>query len=202
MSDFTYEQTNGKARLETYEWDNTWIEHAGKEIERVLYVGDSISCNIRRLATEKAQGLFFDGFGTSKAVDNPFLCESVSIFAKQQGDRKAVLFNNGLHGWHLEDESEYARWYEDTVRFLIEEFSGTPIVLVLTTHVADEQRNARVLTRNRVVREIAEKYGLSVIDLYTPSMESAHLLRDGVHYLPEGNDILAQALVNGVKELL
>ncbi len=203
MSDFTYEQQNSKTCFETYEWDNTWIEHADKEVRRVLYIGDSISCNIRRIVTDKAQGrLFVDGFGTSKALDNPYLKDAVRLFAGQQGSREAVLFNNGLHGWHLEDTTEYAAAYEDFVRFLVKEFAGTPICLVLTTHVSNQERNARVLTRNRVAADIAAKYALPVLDLYTPALEAAELLRDGVHFQPEGNQILAEALLKTLKEML
>ena len=201
--EFTYENENRTNRLETYEWDNTWIEHADKEVRRVLYIGDSISCNIRGIVTSKAGGkLYFDGFGTSKAVDNPYLKESVHLFGLQQGEREAVLLNNGLHGWHLEDETEYARLYEDFVCFLMEEYQGTPLSLVLTTFVENEERHQRVQVRNQVVQAIAKKYGLPVIDLYTPSKEIPHLLRDGVHFQPAGNDVLATALLTAVKENL
>ena len=203
MSDFTYESQNSKARLETYEWDNTWIEHADKQVRRVLYIGDSISCNVRRIVTAKAGGeLYVDGFGTSKAVDNPFFKDAVRLFGRQQGKREAVLFNNGLHGWHSEDETEYARFYEDYVNFLREEFADAPLFIVLTTFVSSEERCKRVQVRNRVACEIAAKYDLPVIDLYTPSAEIVHLLRDGVHFQAEGNDILAEFLLKEIRKNL
>ena len=31
MSDFTYEATDVNVRYETYEWDNTWIDHANDQ---------------------------------------------------------------------------------------------------------------------------------------------------------------------------
>ena len=63
-----------KTKLEMFEWDNLWIEHADKEdIKRVLYIGDSISCGVRQVATSISNGeIYFDGFGTSKALDNPY----------------------------------------------------------------------------------------------------------------------------------
>ena len=114
--------------METYEWDNVWWEQTNKtDTPRVLYIGDSISCGTRRKATEiSKEQLLFDGFGTSKAVDNPYLIDSIRLFAKQQGNRSAILFNNGLHGWHLQDETEYKQYYEKMIQFLINEFSGTP----------------------------------------------------------------------------
>ncbi len=84
MNDYTYELKNRHERLETYEWDNVWWEQANtKDVPRILYIGGSISCGIRRIATEIADGeFFFDGFGTSKALDNPYFAESIRLFAK------------------------------------------------------------------------------------------------------------------------
>ena len=205
MADMTYEFEDRQQRLETYEWDNVWWEHANTvDVPRVLYIGDSISCGTRREATATAEGkIFFDGFGTSKAVDNPYYADTLRLFAKQQGKREVVLFNNGLHGWHLDDETDYAREYEKMVCFLMKEFEGTPILLVLTTHVANEERDARVQVRNRVVCELAKKYGLSTVDLYTLTKEHSELLgNDGVHLSKEGYQLLASTLVGRVKEFI
>ena len=205
MSDMTYEFEDRQQRLETYEWDNVWWEHASiVGIPRVLYIGDSISCGTRKIATATAERkIFFDGFGTSKALDNPYYAPALHLFAQQQGERKVVLFNNGLHGWHLGDETDYSREYEKMICFLLKEFEGTPLVLLLTTHVANEERDARVQARNRVVFELAKKYGLSVIDLYTVTKEHSELLSpDGVHFSKEGYQLLASILVERVNEII
>ena len=92
MEKFSYEQQDRKEKYETYEWDNTWLEHADKFCEnRIFYIGDSISCGIRTVATSKTNNkLLFDGLGTSKGIDNPFFKKSTSktqkscfAFAKQ-----------------------------------------------------------------------------------------------------------------------
>ena len=168
MSDLTYEFETKKQKLEKYEWYNVWWEQTARnDAPRVLYIGDSISYSTRRVATATSNGeILFDGFGTSKALDNPYYTESLSLFARQQGERSVIIFNNGLHGWHLDDETEYATEYEKMVRFILKEFEGTPLLLVLTTHVANEERDARVQVRNSVVCGLAEKYALPVIDLY------------------------------------
>lgn len=86
MQNFTYENENRNEKLETYEWDNTWIDHADDtKTKRVLYIGDSISCATRTLATAKSdEKILFDGFGTSKGLDNPFLKECIKIFGKHR----------------------------------------------------------------------------------------------------------------------
>ncbi len=203
MSHFTYERETNGTRLETYEWDSVWWEQTGNRVaERVLYIGDSISCKTREAATRAADGaLLFDGFGTSKALDNPYFFESVRLFARQQEARCAVIFNNGLHGWHLDDATEYPAAYERAVRFLLSEFPEAPLYLILTTSVANTEREARVRARNAAVAAIAERYSLPVIDLYAVSAEYAHLrAHDGVHYTPEGYAKFAEAIVSALRE--
>ena len=191
-------------KLETYEWDNLWIEHANKDdIKRVLYIGDSISCGVRQVATSISNGeIYFDGFGTSKALDNPYFKDSLHLFALQQGKREVVVFNNGLHGWHLDDEKEYPKAYEEMIKFLLEEFKGTPLVIVLSTYVANIEDNKRVIKRNEEVLKLAEKYNLPYVDYYSVAEENKDNLTDGVHFYSEGYKSLAEALVKKVKELI
>lgn len=202
MKEFTYENQNNNKRYETYEWDNTWIEHANNtDAKRVLYIGDSISCGIRRIATELTnEKILFDGFGTSKGIDNPYLMDSIKIFAAQQGKRDVILFNNGLHGWHLDDEIEYKEYFENVIKFLLENFKNIPLMIVLTTFIANEEREKRVVIRNKSAVEIAKKYDLPVIDLYAESKTNQKYLKnDGVHFLKKGYVKLAKKIVAEVK---
>ena len=200
MPNFTYQKVK-QPQYETYEWDNVWLEHADEpERKRVLYIGDSISCGTRHIATELTEGqILFDGFGTSKALDNPYFQDALRLFAAQEGQRSAVLFNNGLHGFHLEDTAEYRAGYEEMVRFLLREFGTTPIFILLTTHIADEAQNQRVLLRNTAAREIAKEYNLPVIDLYAVSESIAAQLTDGVHFTQDGYRVLAEKLIEALK---
>ena len=201
MSNFTYEYSTQTA-LETFEWDNTWIDHANDcKTARVLYVGDSISCGVRKLCTDRSEGKFlFDGFGSSKALDHPTFFECVRLFATQQPRRNAILFNNGLHGWHLGDRDEYAAYYERMICSLRETYPKTPLYLVLTTAVADESTNLRVRARNEVALSLAEKYALPTIDLYTVSEEYVALRStDGVHYTKEGYEKFADFILSTIQ---
>lgn len=205
MNSFTYEFENHCEQLETYEWDNVWWEHADKlNLSRVLYIGDSISCATRRKATSIADGrLFFDGVGTSKALDNPYFADSIRLFARQERERDAILFNNGLHGWHLDDEIQYKQEYEKMILFLLQEFENTPLILVLTTHVKDSVRDARVITRNCVVSDLAEKYNLPVVDAYAITKKYEEFISDdGVHLTEEGYQLLAKKIVEKVEEVI
>ncbi len=203
MSNFTYQEKETLNSLETFEWDNVWIDHAtDNELPRVLYIGDSISCGTRRVATlATGEKLLFDGFGTSKGLDNPFFKESVLLFAKQQPHRNAIIINNGLHGWHLNDDEEYGKYYKEMLNFLQDSFKNTPIYIVTTTYVEREERKDRVVARNKVAIKLAEELGLEVIDLYKVSADNPKLLGgDGVHFSPEGYETLAKTILEKLSE--
>lgn len=204
MRDLTYEFDTKNTVLETYEWDNTWIEFANdKFANRILYIGDSISGDTRYYLNELLNdNALVDRFGTSKSLDNPYFFESLKVYTKQLPKIDAILFNNGLHGWHLNDDSEYPAHYEKMLEFLIKEYN-VPIYIVLTTFVKDIERNNRVIERNSAVLKIAEKYNLKTIDLYTASKENSFMMfEDGVHFVQEGYKLLAQTIYNGLKENL
>ena len=203
MSRFTYESEINGTPLETYEWDNVWIAQTANLVrKRVLYIGDSISCGTRNIATSLSEGRYlFDGFGTSKALDNPFLFDSIRLFVSQLTKTETVIFNNGLHGWHLNDETEYPEFYEKVIQFLLSEFEGKKIFLVLTTSVADSDREKRVKARNKAVCELAEKYSLPVIDLYSTSVEYVNFrIDDGVHYISDGYRKFAAEILGKIGE--
>ena len=174
MSDFTYEADKKLPGLETYEWDNTWWEHApDTSLPRVLFIGDSISCGHRRMVTPLLDGkAWVDGFGTSKAVDNPWFIRSLELFVSQMPHCEMILFNNGLHGFHLSTE-DYAAHYGRMVDELRALYPDTPMTLILSTPVRDRadlskfaENNAQVCARNDAVRAIAAERGLPVLDYY------------------------------------
>ena len=184
MSDFTYETENRSNKFETYEWDNIWIEHANeKGSKRAAYIGDSISVGTRRIATARTNGeILFDGFGTSKALDNPYFKDSIRLFLNQVPNIDTVLFNNGLHGWHLDDKTEYRTLYDEMIKFILGEIKDAKLYILLTTAVVRGNDNERVKLRNIAARKIAEKYSIPVIDLYdVVSANINEISHDGIH---------------------
>ncbi len=204
MNDFTFEKGNIKTALETYEWDNVWIEHASDtEHERVLYVGDSISCGTRRIATERSgEKIYFDGFGTSKALDNPYFIPALDLFVSQlPKSPEVIIFNNGLHGWHLDDTTDYGVYYDKFLRHLTEKYKKSRIYVLLTTAIIDEVKNPRVKARNKVATELAGKYSLPVIDLYSLVNENTELIwEDGVHPTTELYGMIADKIIGEIKK--
>ena len=88
-------------RFETYEWDNVWLEHADTpERKRVLYIGDSISCGTRHIATNMTDGqILFDGFGTSKSLDNPWFMDNLRLISivTHVADAKSCVLHPASH---------------------------------------------------------------------------------------------------------
>lgn len=205
MDNFTYENNDRVTPLETYEWDNVWIQRTDdKKSPRVLYIGDSISCALRVFGNGVTkEEILIDSFGTSKAIDNAYFWDALRLFSLQEGHRDIVLFNNGLHGWHLDDEKDYPAYYERMLCKILDEFKDSKVVIVLTTAVAKEERHERVKVRNGFVKTIAGKYGLDIIDLYEISSENMDLLGDdGVHFTADGYQKISEYLVDEIRKIL
>ena len=202
MSDFTYETENRSNRYETYEWDNIWIEHANEmNRKRVAYIGDSISVGTRRIATAHTnEEILFDGFGTSKALDNPYFKDSIRLFLNQVPNIDVVLFNNGLHGWHLDDETEYKALYNEMIKFILGEIKGAKLYILLTTAVVRGNDNERVKLRNIVAREVATKHSIPVIDLYNiVSTNLNEIWTDGIHPTEPLYEKIADEIIRNIR---
>lgn len=184
-------------QLETYEWDSPWWEHTeNKTSPRALYIGDSISNGTRPKLNEiSGEKMLFDGFPTSKALDNPFFIPSLKLFMSQSQRLDLILFNNGLHGWHLSD-AQYEKHYRETLDFLVKK--GVPVYVVLTTFLPlDPERNTVAEHRNAIAGKLASEYGLGVIDLYSVSaaLTSDAYCGDGVHFHNDGYIALAEKIL-------
>ena len=187
-------------RLETFEWDNIWWEHTeNNTAKRILYVGDSISCGTRRFVTELSNSeILCDGFGTSKALDNPYLKPALELCLKQQHKCDAILFNNGLHGFHL-SAADYEWYFDDMLQFLCR--TDKPVCVLLSTDILnDPDRNEVVNERNQIAAALAQKYNLPCIDLHAvaASHPDCHV-PDGVHFTDEGYKLLARCILESLQ---
>lgn len=180
----TFEYRTGGEMLENKEWDRYWIESARDcTTSRIWMIGDSITNGIMETFNDIMDYPYpVDGYVTSKSIDNPYLIPMIELFSRQQRYRNVIIFNNGLHGWHLNDTTDYAAYYEKTVAFLVETYPETPLFLSLCTHLQDAEMDKRVVSRNNVIHSVAKKFNLPVIDHYTIVKNNPDLLcRDGVH---------------------
>ena len=98
---------------------------------------------------------------------------------------------------------EYAEHYENMVKFLLEEFAGTTIALVLSTTVKKEETAKKVLERNNAVLQIADKYNLPIIDIHTTSVARLNEIdEDGVHFGQAGYMPFAEVIAKRLAELV
>lgn len=126
---------------------------------------------------------------------------TLSLFVSQLPKVELILFNNGLHGWHLDDSTDYAKFYDEMVVCLIDNYPDIPLILVLTTYIKNETRLERVKVRNNEVLKIAEKYQLPVIDLFKVTEKNKeHLSEDGIHFTQEGYNIIAKEIVSAISK--
>jgi len=208
---FTYE-TEQTVELETYEWDNLWWEHANDKEgkERILLIGDSISCGYRGFVNEYLKGeVYADGLGTSKGLDNEYFFSLIGYVIRQQKNGKLIQFNNGLHGWHLSIQ-EYRECYLEFIRYFKEMYPEKKLVIALTTPVRKsgdinqlDARNEEVIARNQAVLAIAESEGVAVNDMYAPLIgHPEYYSPDGVHLTAEGYRVLAKQTCEIIRELL
>ena len=206
---FTYE-VERERMLETYEWDNIWWEHAeDEEKNRILLVGDSISCGYRgfinKILDKKA---FADGIGTSKSLANDSLIALIDYVFVQKKNYKIIQFNNGLHGWHLSAD-EYEYYYDKTIKHIKEKYPEVKVVIALTTPLRNKEKideydkqNAMVKERNNAAIKVAKKHGLAVNDLYSVIEDFPQYYKnDGVHLNDEGYEKLAQKCVEVFKNI-
>ena len=206
---FTYE-VERERMMETYEWDNIWWEHAeDEEKNRILLVGDSISCGYRgfinKILDKKA---FADGIGTSKSLANDSLIALIDYVFVQKKNYKIIQFNNGLHGWHLSAD-EYEYYYDKTIKHIKEKYPEVKVVIALTTPLRNKEKideydkqNAMVKERNNAAIRVAKKHGLAVNDLYSVIEDFPQYYKnDGVHLNDEGYEKLAQKCVEVFKNI-
>lgn len=209
----TYETKNAENALETYEWDDVWFDHAeDSSLPRALILGDSISRGCRHVLVKKTiDFLHADNYASSKALDNAAFKPMLETVFSQEKNLKVVSFNNGLHGWHLQDAA-YKAEYEKMV-CLLEKLcakSGAKLVITLTTPLRNSEnlsefdaRNERVIARNEIAKEICKKHGLVLNDFYTPMLDKEELyMPDGVHFKEQGYDILSSQMKNVIQSLL
>lgn len=189
---------------ERFEWINSWCDETlNADLPRVLLVGDSITLGYQDKVRQRLKGIcYVDFIATSYAVDTKFYNELISKFAK--GSKyKLIHFNHGLHGQHMSK-----RKYKSGVKKLTEKLSKNAKIGLATSTIVYEEGNVRLdrvwtkklKERNDAVREIAEKCGYPVDDLYAVSVNVPTDSRsmDGTHYTDAGYEIFAAAVAESI----
>jgi hypothetical protein len=210
----TWSCATQKITRENIEWSDFWWGNEGDKTKpRVLFVGNSITRGYyAAVSTKLAEKANCDRYATSRSLEDPALFKETKM-AMGKYNHAVIHFNNGLHGWHLNNE-QYEKGLKKYVRFLKRHKTrNCKLVYSLTTPVPsseegvklDPVRNEVVLQRNQIAMKIMQENGVQVIDLYglmEPELEILNVSKGNVHYKKEGNDRMAGLISEEVLKLL
>jgi len=188
---------------EQFEWMNIWCNNANDlTLSRVLLIGDSIVCGYSPIVIKQLQDKAnVDRLGTSRSINDPVLIKETTLML-EDCSYIAVHFNNGLHGWHLDDEpyAKYLRQYTQLLQKLSNGAkliwaSTTPITVQDDTQTIDLEKNSTVIRRNVLAEEIMQEYHIPISDLYQLVLNKAELRSaDGYHYNADGQRVQGEAI--------
>ncbi|NLX05809.1 MAG: SGNH/GDSL hydrolase family protein [Phycisphaerae bacterium] len=196
---------------ETIEWCNfRWQDAPDRMRRRVLLIGDSIVAGYHPVVVEELEGVVnVDMLATSKAIDDPAIIKETRYV--MEGYRHAIVhFNNGLHGWHLDDEG-YRQGLREYVRVLRDLAGDARLIWASSTPISAagdmgklcEERNPRVVARNRMAAEIMREAGIPIDDLYGLVVGRADLRsEDSYHYVEKGRRVQGQAVAEVIRRTL
>ncbi|MCK3685395.1 hypothetical protein [Maribellus sp. YY47] len=195
-----------KVVREKTEWcDLWWGNEADITKPRVLFIGNSISRAYFPYASEILHDFAnCDRYSSSRSITDPALLEETKI-AMAKYDHAVIVFNNGLHGWHLSG-SEYEDGLRKYVKFLkSRKAKNCKLIYALITPVSsgeagvklDPGKNGIVLERNQIAETIMKENNIDVIDLYglmEPELEKYSIEKGDLHYNSDGYKRIANAL--------
>ncbi len=191
---------------EQYEWFNIWWDCANDPaLSRILLIGDSISCGYSPVVTRELQGKYHvDRLGTSRSLNDPVLLQATEMTLREFPYR-AVHFNNGLHGFHL-DGPTYAAALRDYVALIRRLAPDAKLIWASSTPITENGKpdtlagsNEVVTARNALAAEVMQQAGLPTDDLYSVVIDKPDLRsNDGYHYNGEGYEALGKAVAQAV----
>jgi hypothetical protein len=197
---------------EQYEWCEFWWEEIDRgDRTRILLIGDSIAKGYRPYLCECfGDAAFVDLYASSRAVDNPALDREI-LHALDAGRQRTdiVLFNNGLHGGHLQRQG-YEEGVHRILHLLAGHFGDATLFLATSTPVSRtggagmtlEETQAFIEARNDSVRSLADSHGLRVVDLHAVALGREELKQeDGVHFNEAGCRELANTIAAAFAEV-
>jgi hypothetical protein len=194
---------------ENIEWIGIrWHNAPDTQKPRVLLVGDSIVVGHGTKVHELLKdSICVDYFATAKNItDIDYMSELEFMLSKRK--YTLIIFNNGLHGFDI-DDSLYAPALQEAFSSLKEKTDGlawrtsTPILDKEKPGQLDPKRAPRVIRRNKDALALASEFSLPVLDLYTPMAENKQYFSgDAIHYTSEGQDIQAEIIAGFIRSQL
>jgi len=187
---------------EHIEWCDIWVEAAGDStLPRVLLIGDSITRSYYSHAkSHLADHYACARIASSKCVGDPMFLKELALVLDAY-TFSIIHFNNGLHGWHY-DEEVYATGLSEAFDFLSGHIGTGRLIWGSTTPVwqkdtpgALDPKTKRVCARNEIAAGLASDRGIQNNDLFAMVIDHPEIFSpDGVHFLKEGQEILGKCV--------
>lgn len=199
-----YLPENSSRVRENVEWVQFYSFNAtDEESPRILSIGDSICCQYKDLLREKlADKVNITSWGTSKCVTDPtYVKELDHILTYNRYD--LILFNNGLHSLSTPLE-EWEKTCERTLNFIMAKLPQTPLAILLSTPLANEEKTFIVKKINESTLMLAEKLSLPTVDLFTPmdKLDREKYWSDEYHFKDPAKLVQAEILAGYVENCL
>ena len=189
-------------KQEQFEWIYSWSDDTkNRDLPRVLLIGDSITCGYQQIVREALRGkCYVDYIATSYTLNSGFFFKLINNYINNN-KYDIIHLNQGLHGFSMSKKT-----YKEKLKRLINQIpSSCKIILAESTVVKkagnktiDNKWDKKLDERNASVNELAKEMNLSINHLYEVSKNIPNDLRtdDGIHYLPDGYQILAQEVIH------
>lgn len=197
-------------KREYIEWTNSWIEGGDKkDLPRVLLLGDSIvSANRDSVQNELVDKFYIDKMATSRSLDQNFYWKQLDLFLSDtQAQYDIILFNFGLHGFHIPTE-EYGYLLNILANRLKE--TNAKLCYMLTTPIVNFDNNPEleihkglVLERNEIAIKVMANQNIEVFDQYTPVLGKMEIRipNDYYHYNEKGQKLQGEIISKKIIEL-
>ena len=193
---------------EDIEWLRIWCEDTNAEnIPRVALIGDSITEGYSQFVRKKLEGIAkVDYLATSYSIASEIYGNIIESFVNDS-EYEVVHFNYGLHGYSVEEGVYEARCRKSVESIM----QHSKVILATTTTALDETLQKenevwkeKVALRNEKVLKIAEELGSEIDDLNRVciEMDLSKRYKDGVHFLDEGYEELAESVSMSIKKTL
>jgi len=195
-------------KRENTEWLDVWLPETNSSgLPRVLLIGNSITRQYFKEVEQQLKGkAFVARISTSKSLGDPGLLQEVElVMGYHQFD--VVHFNNGMHGWAYSEE-EYGRALPGLLQVIRKCAPNAKLIWANTTPVRSgegmrdfNERNIRVVARNRLAGELLKAEDVTINDLYSVVERNNAFYNggDGVHPSPPGVKVLANQVSDQIR---
>lgn len=205
MCDYKDYQPKSTERIrENIEWTRTNSYNATDTVNpRIWLMGDSLSHNYHGKVRDNLKSCAnIANWATSKCVTDPDYFRELDFWL-DSCPCQMICFNNGVHGLTSKPEA-WRNAYERAVAFMRAKLPQVKLSLVLCMPLLPDRKNENILWMNEQIRQIAQQYDLSVLDLYSPmaALDLNEALRDSVHYQAFAVDMQAQIIAQHIREEL